>query len=82
MTRQPKYKIHEYYDIEGNYGQGWEVVTAASQEEADKYSGGNLRREALKQMREYDREEPGIPHRIRLRRERIYPVEDAIYPTE
>lgn len=41
--------------VEGNYGQGWEEVTA---EES--------RAEAIQRRREYDENEPQYPHRIRL----------------
>lgn len=46
------------YDIEGNYGQGWEAVTAE-----------NTRAEALATKRTYEENEPGIPFRIRREKE-------------
>ena len=53
-------KTRDYWDVEGNYGQGWEVVTA---EETWKQT-----RERLKEYRE---NEPGTAFRARKRRERI-----------
>lgn len=46
------------YDIEGNYGQGWEAVTAEE-----------TKAEALATKRTYEENEPGIPFRIRPEKE-------------
>jgi len=42
------------YEIQGNYGQGWEAVTT----ETDKS-------EARDRLREYRENEPDYPHRLR-----------------
>lgn len=42
------------FDIEGDYGQGWEVVTAEVTPET-----------AIEQLDTYNANEPNIPHRIR-----------------
>lgn len=44
---------HEY-EVQGNYGQGWERVTTE-----------NTKTEALEQLRVYDVNEPQYPHRVR-----------------
>lgn len=41
------------FDVQGDYGQGWEVVTAGT------------KAEATANLREYRENEPGIPFRIR-----------------
>lgn len=45
------------FDVQGNYGQGWEVVTAGTKQEA------------LANLREYRENEPGIPFRLRRAKE-------------
>jgi len=42
------------YEIQGNYGHGWECVTTEA-----------TLREAREQKRTYDTEEPDYPHRIK-----------------
>jgi len=42
------------YDVQGNYGYGWEAVTCEE-----------TRREALKRLREYRENEPGVPFRVK-----------------
>lgn len=42
------------YDVQGNYGQGWETVTAEE-----------TREEAREQLKTYRDNEPGVPFRIR-----------------
>ncbi len=56
-------KTYDEYDIEGNYGQGWEVVTTEE-----------TYREAAAQVRCYRENVPGVPHRIKARRVRIEEV--------
>lgn len=55
-----KRKTRDYWDIQGNYGQGWEVVTAA-----------DTWKEARQYLKEYRENEPGIAFRARKKRERI-----------
>lgn len=57
-----KRKTQDVYNVEGNYGHGFEVVTA----ETDPA-------ESLQRLREYRENEPGVPFRIRKTRERIAP---------
>lgn len=52
-----KRKTHDEYDIEGNYGQGWEVVTTEE-----------TYREAREQLRCYRENEPQYSHRIKCHR--------------
>lgn len=53
-------KTEDIYNIMGNYGQGWEVVTA----ETD-------RKEARARLKEYNENEPQYPHKIIKKREKI-----------
>lgn len=53
-------KTEDVYNIMGNYGQGWEEVTA----ETD-------RKEARATLKEYDHNEPQYPHKIIKKREKI-----------
>lgn len=53
-------KTRDYFDIEGNYGCGWEVATAE-----DDWRG------ARRALKEYRANEPGIAFRAVKRRERI-----------
>lgn len=55
-----KRKTRDYWDIEGNYGQGWEAVTAE-----DTWAQARAR------LKEYRENEPGIPFRIKAKREKI-----------
>lgn len=60
MPKQTKYAY--LFVVQGNYGQGWEDVTAEE-----------LRSEARARRKEYDANEP-YPHRVIKRRElRIVP---------
>jgi hypothetical protein len=52
-------KTHEEYEIEGNYGYGWEVVTTEE-----------TYREAREQLKCYRENEPQYAHRLRVRRVR------------
>jgi hypothetical protein len=52
-------KTHDEYDIEGNYGQGWEVVTTEE-----------TYRAAREQLKCYRENEPQYPHRIKCHRVR------------
>ncbi len=56
-------KTYDEYDIEGQYGQGWETVTTEE-----------TYRDARAQLRAYNENEPGVPHRIKSRRVRIEEV--------
>ena len=53
-------KTRDVWVIEGNYGYGWEEVTAE-----DSY------KDARENMRLYRENEPEYPHRLRCTRERI-----------
>lgn len=53
-------KTRDVWEVQGNYGQGWECVTV---EES--------RKDARERLREYRDNEPMYPHRIKLTRERI-----------
>jgi len=55
-----KRKTKDYWDLEGNYGQGWEVLTAA-----------DTFKEIRQYRKEYRENEPGTPLRIKKRREKI-----------
>jgi hypothetical protein len=48
---------YDQYEIQGNYGQGWEAVCAES-----------TRKEARARLKEYNENEPQYPHRIVKRR--------------
>lgn len=58
MARQRK--TRDVYEIQGNYGSGWEVVT---EEETLK--------DAKVQLRCYEENESAFPHKIRKRRVKI-----------
>ena len=53
-------KTRDIYVIQGNYGSGWEDITAEL-----------TRSEILARLREYRENEPQYAHRWRKRRERI-----------
>lgn len=53
-------KTRDVWEVQGNYGQGWECVTS---EES--------RKDAKERLREYRDNEPMYAHRIKLTRERI-----------
>jgi hypothetical protein len=55
-----KRKTVDEYEIQGNYGQGWECLTAEETHKA-----------AREQLRCYNENEPGAPHRIVKRRIRM-----------
>ena len=55
-----KRKTKDVYLIIGNYGYGWEEIT---EEET--------RKEAVKQLRCYNENEPQYPHKIMKKRRRI-----------
>jgi hypothetical protein len=57
-----KRKTRDVYDIQGDYGygHGWETVTAEE-----------TYRDARVQLRGYRDNEPGVPFRIKITRERI-----------
>lgn len=55
-----KRKTIDVYDIEGNYGQGFEAVNTETDWNA-----------ARRSIREYRENEPGIAFRLKRRRERI-----------
>ena len=57
-------KTRDIWEVQGNYGQGWECVTAE-----EKFS------EARARIREYCENEPQYPHRIKLVREKIDPAQ-------
>ena len=42
------------YEVQGNYGQGWEMLTTEATPE-----------DAAEQLATYDREEPQYPHRVK-----------------
>lgn len=46
------------YVVQGNYGQGWEDLTAET-----------TKSEAQERLREYNDNEPETPHRVRAREE-------------
>ena len=50
-------KTEDEFNVQGNYGFGWEDVCAES-----------TYREARERLREYRDNEPGYPHRIKVRR--------------
>ncbi len=50
--------MSEYYVVQGNYGQGWEDVTASTSRE-----------EILRDLYDYDSNEPYNPHRIVTRKD-------------
>lgn len=60
-----KRKTRDVFEVQGNYGHGhgFECVTA----EEDYF-------EAKARLREYRENEPGVPFRIRVKRERIETV--------
>ena len=54
-------KTYDEYEIQGNYGQGWEMVCA-----------GETHKDARARLKEYRENEPQYPHRIikkRIRKE-------------
>ncbi len=53
-------KTVDIWEIQGNYGCGWECVTAEE-----------TRKEARERFREYTENEPGVPFRMKLKREKI-----------
>lgn len=58
-----KRKTADYFEIQGNYGQGWECVTADPS-----------RKIARENLREHRANEPGTPFRMVKKRERIEEV--------
>ena len=60
MARQRK--TRDVWDVQGNYGQGWETVTAE-----------DTFKEARARLKEYRENEPQYAHRIKLVRESIEP---------
>jgi hypothetical protein len=61
-------KTRDVWEVQGNYGQGWECVTTE-----------NTWKEAREQVRVYRENEPQYPHRVKLVRERIEPLlKDAL----
>lgn len=60
MPRNYQRKTRDVYDIQGDYGQGFEIVSAET-----------TRPDARRAVREYRENEPGIPFRIKKTRERI-----------
>ena len=48
-------KTRDEYEVQGNYGQGWECVT-----------GAESRTEARSLLRDYRENEPATPHRIKV----------------
>ena len=55
-----KRKTRDYWDLEADYGHGWEVVTAA-----------DTFKEIQQLRKEYRENEPGVPFRIKKRREKL-----------
>lgn len=53
-------KTRDVFEVQGNYGYGWETVTAA-----------NTRKEALQYLKEYRENERGVSFRLKLVREKI-----------
>jgi len=53
-------KTVDVWNVYGNYGAGWECVTAEAS-----------RREALRRLREYRENEPQYAHKLVMRREPI-----------
>lgn len=53
-------KTHDVWDIEGHYGCGWEIIDCRE-----------TRLEARASLDDYNANEPGVPHRIVKRREKI-----------
>jgi hypothetical protein len=53
-------KTRDVWEVQGNYGQGWECVTAE-----------DTWKEARERVREYRENEPQYPHQVKLVRERI-----------
>ena len=53
-------KTQDVWDIYGNYGEGWELVTAETTWKGTK-----------QRLREYRENEPGVPFKWKKKRERI-----------
>lgn len=60
MKRAYVRKTRDVFEIQGNYGQGWECVTAEDD-----------RKEARARLKEYRENEPQYSHRMITKRERI-----------
>lgn len=61
-------KTTDEFTIQGNYGQGWEDVTAEDN-----------RREARERLKEYRENEPQYPHRLITRRVKVAII--RVHPT-
>lgn len=55
-------KTRDTWEVQGNYGHGWEMVCAEITWKA-----------AKERRKEYDLNEPMYPHRVKYKRERITP---------
>ncbi len=53
-------KTIDTYEVQGNYGQGWEMVTTEA-----------TYKEAKEQKKCYDQNEPQYAHRVKVVREKI-----------
>lgn len=53
-------KTKDVFEVQGNYGYGWEAVTTEE-----------TRTEAKKRLKEYGENETNVPHRIIKKREKI-----------
>lgn len=53
-------KTRDVYDIQGNYGYGWDDLTEETS-----------LKDAKAQLKCYNENEPNIPHRIMKRREKV-----------
>jgi hypothetical protein len=60
-------KTKDVWEVQGNYGYGWEMVTT---EES--------RSDAKKQLACYDENEPNVPHRLKMVREKIEEEEQEL----